>query len=61
MTARPVTLSNQTYVEWWSRFDCDQPDEDKVISQIKDGVLTPGLRALEQRLGTAPVTASADS
>jgi hypothetical protein len=49
MAARPVTLSNQTYVEWWSRFDCDEQDEGKVISQIRDRVLAPGLSALEQR------------
>jgi polyketide cyclase/dehydrase/lipid transport protein len=51
--ARPVTLSNQTYVEWSSRFDCDEADEDKVIAGIRDGVLAPGLRALEQRFQSA--------
>jgi len=34
------------------RFDCDQPDEDKAAAQIHDGVLVPGLRALEERFGT---------
>jgi hypothetical protein len=53
MTARPVTLSDQTYVEWSSRFDCDEGDEDKVIAAVRDGVLVPGLRALEQRFGSA--------
>jgi len=53
MTARPVTLSDQTYVEWSSRFDCDEADEDKVIAAVRDGVLVPGLRALEQRFGLA--------
>jgi Polyketide cyclase / dehydrase and lipid transport len=53
MTVRPVTTGNQAYVEWCSRFDCDAPDEDKVISQISDGVLVPGLKALEQRFGPA--------
>jgi hypothetical protein len=53
MTAQPVTLSDQTYVEWSSRFDCDEGDEDKVIAAVRDGVLVPGLRALEQRFGSA--------
>ena len=53
LTARPVTLSSQTYVEWSSRFDCDEADEDKVIAAIRDGVLVPGLKALEQRFGPA--------
>ena len=54
ITARPVTVSGHTYVEWSSRFDCDQADEDKAIAAIRDGVLVPGLRALEQRFGPAP-------
>jgi polyketide cyclase/dehydrase/lipid transport protein len=53
MTAQPVTLSGQTYVEWSSRFDCDEADEDKVIAAVRDGVLVPGLKALEQRFGLA--------
>jgi hypothetical protein len=53
MTAQPVTLNDQTYVEWSSRFDCDEADEDKVIAAVRDGVLVPGLRALEQRFGLA--------
>ncbi len=53
MTVRPVTLSDQTYVEWSSRFDCDEADEDKVIAAVRDGVLVPGLKALEQRFGPA--------
>ena len=53
MTAQPVTLNDQTYVEWSSRFDCDEADEDKVIAAVRDGVLVPGLRALEQRFGPA--------
>jgi hypothetical protein len=53
MTVRPVTTGNQAYVEWCSRFDCDEPDEEKVISQISEGVLVPGLKALEQRFGPA--------
>jgi hypothetical protein len=53
MTAQPVTLSDQTYVEWSSRFDCDEADEDKVIAAVRDGVLVPGLKALEQRFGLA--------
>ena len=53
ITARPVTVTGHTYVEWSSRFDCDEADEDKVIAGIRDGVLIPGLKALEQRLGPA--------
>ncbi len=53
IVTRPITLSNQTYVEWSSRFDCDEVDEDKMITQVRDGVLTPGLKALEQRFGPA--------
>jgi hypothetical protein len=53
MTAQPVTLSGQTYVEWSSGFDCDESDEDKVIAAVRDGVLVPGLKALEQRFGAA--------
>jgi Polyketide cyclase / dehydrase and lipid transport len=51
ITARPVTVSDHTYVEWTSRFDCDEADEDKAIAQIRDGFLVPGLRALKQRFG----------
>jgi hypothetical protein len=54
ITARPVTQTGHTYVEWSSRFDCDEADEDKVIAGVRDGVLVPGLRALEQRFGPAP-------
>ena len=53
ITARPVTVSDYTYVEWSSEFDCDEADQDKVIAGIRHGVLLPGLRALEQRLGPA--------
>jgi hypothetical protein len=49
MAVRPVTLSNQAYVEWSSRFDCDEADEDKAIAAVRDGVLVPGLQALERR------------
>ena len=52
ITARPVTVSDHTYVEWSSRFDCDEADEDTTIAQIRDGVLVPGLKALEQRFGS---------
>ncbi len=52
MTACPVTVSDRTYVEWSSRFDCDEADEDKVTAAVRDGVLIPGLRALEQRFGS---------
>ena len=51
ITARPVTASGHTYIEWSSRFDCNEADEDKTVSQIRDGVLIPGLRALEHRFG----------
>ena len=53
ITARPVTLGDRTHVEWSSRFDCDEADEDKTVAAIREGVLIPGLRALEQRFGTA--------
>jgi hypothetical protein len=53
MAVQPVTLSDQTYVAWSSRFDCDEADEDKVIAAVRDGVLVPGLRALERRFGIA--------
>jgi hypothetical protein len=53
MATRPVTLSNHTYVEWVSRFDCDESDEDAMIAQVRDGVLIPGLNALEQRFGAS--------
>jgi Polyketide cyclase / dehydrase and lipid transport len=53
MSAQPITLSDQTYVEWSSRFDCDEADEDKAIAAVRDGVLVPGLKALEQRFGVA--------
>jgi hypothetical protein len=61
MTVRPVTIGNCAYVEWRSRFDCDEPDEDKTVAQIRDGVLAAGLRALAERfstLGQAPGPAS---
>ena len=51
ITARPVTVTGHAYVEWSSRFDCDEADEDKVIAQVRDGIMLPGLRALEQRFG----------
>jgi hypothetical protein len=34
-----------------SRFDCDESDEDITVTQVRDGVLNPGLQALEQRFG----------
>ena len=51
ITALPVTLTDHTYVESSSRFDCDEADENKAIAAIRDGVLVPGLKALEQRFG----------
>src|SRR5215467_5964825 len=53
ITVRPVTLADHAYVEWSSRFDCDEAEEDKAIAAVRDGVLVPGLRALEQRFGSA--------
>jgi hypothetical protein len=53
ISARPITSGNHTYVEWISRFDCDETDEGDVITQVRDGVLSPGLKALEQRFGPA--------
>jgi len=47
-------MSDHTYVEWSSRFDCDEADEDKVIAGIRDGVLIPGLTAIEQRFAREP-------
>jgi hypothetical protein len=44
-------VTGHAYVEWSSRFDCDEADEDKVIAQVRDGIMLPGLRALEQRFG----------
>ena len=41
ITVRPVSLSDHAYVEWSSRFDCDEADEDKAIAAIRDGVLVP--------------------
>ena len=49
ITVRPVTVTGYAYVEWSSRFDCDEADEDKVTAQVRDGIMVPGLRALEQR------------
>jgi hypothetical protein len=49
LTARPVTVSNHTYVEWSSEFDCDEADTAKVVAQVRDGVLLPGLTALADR------------
>jgi hypothetical protein len=51
MSARSVTSGDHTYVEWVSRFDCDESDEDITVTQVRDGVLNPGLQALEQRFG----------
>jgi hypothetical protein len=56
ITVRPVTLTDHAYVEWSSRFDCDEAEEDKTIAAVRDGVLVPGLRALEQRSGPAVTT-----
>jgi hypothetical protein len=53
MTVQPVTLGDHTYVEWSSRFDCDEADEDKVTAAVRDGVLVTGLKALEQLFGLA--------
>ena len=53
ITARPVTRTDHTYVEWSSRFDCDEADEDKVTAAVRDGVLITGLKALEQLFGLA--------
>ena len=54
ITVRPVTIGDHTYVEWSSRFDCDEADEDKATAGIRDGVLVPGLKALEQRFSPVP-------
>ena len=56
ITARPVTVTGHTYVEWSSRFDCDEADEGKAIAAIRHSVFVPGLRALEQRFGPARST-----
>jgi Polyketide cyclase / dehydrase and lipid transport len=53
ITVQLVTLTGHAYVEWSSRFDCDEADEDKAIAAIRDGVLVPGLKALEQRFSFA--------
>ena len=51
IAARPVTVTGHTYVEWSSRFDCNEADEDKVTARVRDDILVPGLRAIEQRFG----------
>ena len=49
LTARPVTVGNHTYVEWSSEFDCEEAESAKVVAQVRDGVLVPGLTALAER------------
>jgi Polyketide cyclase / dehydrase and lipid transport len=51
ITIRPVTVTDGTYIEWSSRFDCDQAEEEKTVAAIRDGVLVPGLMALQRRFG----------
>jgi hypothetical protein len=53
LTVRPVTVSDHTYVEWSSGFDCDDADTTKVVAQVRDGVLVPGLTALARRFAPA--------
>jgi len=36
-----------------SRFDCDEADKHNLITQVRNGVPVPGLRALEQWFGPA--------
>jgi hypothetical protein len=40
-------------VEWSSEFDCDEADAAKVVGQVRDGVLAPGLAALAERFASA--------
>jgi hypothetical protein len=46
-------------IEWVSRFDCDESDEDAMITQVRDGVLTAGLKALKQRFGPSATATEA--
>ncbi|WIY00932.1 SRPBCC family protein [Amycolatopsis mongoliensis] len=49
---RVVAASTQSVVEWDARYDCDEADEDKVAAAVRDGVLLPGLAALQTRFAT---------
>ncbi|MGW3960063.1 SRPBCC family protein [Amycolatopsis sp. NPDC005003] len=46
---RVLPAGEHSLVEWHARYDCDEADEDKVAAAVRDGVLLPGLTALQTR------------
>jgi hypothetical protein len=45
----PVTDSGQAFVEWWSEYDADGPDEEGLSQLFAGGVYGAGIKALQER------------
>lgn len=45
---RVTAAGDRTLIEWHATFDCDAADEDKITSQVRDGIFLPGLAALTE-------------
>lgn len=48
---RPLTETGQSFVEWWSYYDCEAADEAELDKTFSRGVFGSGLAALKQRFG----------
>jgi polyketide cyclase/dehydrase/lipid transport protein len=44
----PVTASGEAFVEWWSEFDSDAGDEERLAALFADGVYGSGIGALQK-------------
>jgi hypothetical protein len=49
---RVLAAGARSVVEWDARYDCDEADEEKVATAVRDGVLLSGLTALQARFAT---------
>ena len=48
----PVTVGQQTFVEWWAEFDVTSGStEAEMVATIGDGVFVGGFEALQRRFG----------
>ncbi len=47
----PVTDTNQSFVEWWTTFDCDEAREAEMVRTFAKGVFQGGFDALKKHFG----------
>ncbi|MQA11771.1 MAG: SRPBCC family protein [Pseudonocardiaceae bacterium] len=50
MRVRPVTATGQAFVEWWTHFESEAAEEERLVATFADGVFAAGLTGLGRYL-----------